>query len=304
MDRCPRMMSCLVLLVLAGGVAGQETVPSAPIAEAPAAAGTPAGGAPGFEIERFSWIGDVVAGCDVAPEECRRNVTVVNRFGSVRARFGGYEGRVEVFANVQQFAEEGPRLLIETREARTGVEVTVGYRNDAGELVTAPDPGHKKRADMVVYVPQGAPLSVSTDRDLIDARGLKSDVRARTVHGDLTARKIEGALDFETGSGDVLVLLESWNPERRHAFTSDSGDLSIYFGGEVNARIDVATSGLISTDFSMSVDCQADRKPIRRGDVLAGKGSSMVAISSVDGHVRLVRKPLARKARARPGTGG
>ncbi len=284
MNRRIRMTCCLVLLALATGVAGQET------GDSPPAAGTP-----DFEIERFSWTGSVAA---------ERGVAVVNRFGTVRARFGGYEGQVEVFANVQHFASEGPRLVVEIAESQTGVEVTVGYRNgETGEWVTVRDPGHKKRADMVVYVPRGAPLSASTDRDLIDARGLKSDVRARTVSGDVTARKIDGELDFGTASGDVLALLERWGSERQHAFASDSGDLSIYFGGEVNARIRVATSGRISTDFSLSVDYQADRRPIKRGETLVCKDLSTVAISSVDGHVRLVRKPLARKARVRPGTG-
>ncbi len=302
MNRCMPMTCCLVLMTLAAGVAGQETgSPEPPSEEAPPLAA----GTPGFEVERFSWVGNVVAGCDATLEQCKPDVTVVNRFGTIRARFGGYQGQVEVFANVQHFAQEGPRLVVETRETRTGVEVTVGYGNgETAELVTVRDPDHKKRADMVVYVPRGAPLSVSTDRDLIDVRSLKSDVRARTVSGDVTARKIDGALDFETGSGDVLVLLEGWDSASRHAFASGSGDLSIYFGGEVNARVRVATSGLISTDFSLSVDYQADRRPIKQGEALLGKGSSTVAISSAFGHVRLVRKPLARKALARPEAGG
>ncbi len=290
MNRRAQLASCLVLLALAAHATGQETGPSS---ARPSPFDTP-----GFEVERVSWTGNVAPG---------RGVTVVNHFGSIRARFGGYQGQVEVFANVQHFAGEGPRLVVRTRESQDGVEVTVGYVPDSAnadaELVTVPDPDHKKRADMVVYVPQGAPLSASTDHGLLDARGLESDVRARTVSGELTARKVDGELDFETGSGDVLVTLEKWDSARRHSFASASGDLSIVFGGEVNAVIRVATSGLISTDFSMKIDYQTDRRPIKRGEALAGKGSSAVEISSSDGHIRLIRRPLARKARVRPGTG-
>ncbi len=288
-----QMTCCLVLLLLAASASGQEPAPAAEI---------PAAGTPGFEIERFSWTGDVAAGCDAPAEECRRGVTVVNRFGTVRARFGGYEGKVEVFANVQNFAREDPRLAVEARETATGVEVTVGFRDDAGELVTTRESKHKKRADMVVWVPQGAALQVTTESDLIEARSLKSDLRARSTSGDVTVRKIDGELDLETGSGDVLALLEGWDSARRHAFASGSGDVSLYLGGEVNARVRIATSGLISTDFSMTVDYQADRRPIKQGEVLAGKGSSTVEVTSAGGHVRLVRKPLARKALAGPNT--
>ncbi len=291
-----QLVICLVLLAPAAHAPGQEALPSP--------AETSSFGTPGFEIERVSWIGNVAHG---------RGVTVVNRFGSVRARFGGYEGQVEVFANVQHFADEGSRLVVETRESQAGVEVTVGYvptgplrgdpTTEAGALVTVPDPDQKKRADLVVYVPRGAPLSASTGDGLIDARGLESDVHASTVSGELSARKIDGELDFETDSGDVLVILERWNSARQHSFTSDSGGLSIVFGGEVNTVIRVATSGLISTDFSMEIDYQSDRRPIKRGEALVGKGSSVVAISSADGHIRTSRRPLARKARVRPETG-
>ena len=251
-------------------------------------------GVPGFEIERFSWVGAVPTGGEVR---------VLNRFGDLRARFGGYEDRLEVFANVQQFADEGAPLEVEVRETAAGVVVEVGSRDgDAGGLVTTPDPGQRKRADMVVYVPRGVPLSASTQDGLFDARGLESDVRARTVGGRITARKMVGALDFATASGDLLVVLERWDRARRHSLASESGDLSVVLGGDVHAAIRVATSGRISTDVSMTIDYRADRRPIRRGEARLGKGSSSLSIVSADGDVRLARRPLARKARVRPGT--
>ncbi len=282
MMRRVRITSCVALPLLLAAYAAAEVSP-------------PTGGEEGFEIERVSWTGNTGEG----------SVTVINRFGDLRARFGGYEGLVEVFGNVQHFAAEGPRLEVETKESAAGVEVTVGYRiEETGEWVTARDPEHKKRADMVVYVARGVPLSVETDRGVIDVRSLKSDVRARSSEGGITARKVVGALDFATGGGDVLVLLEQWDSERRHSFATETGDLSIYFGGEADAAIRAATSGLLSTDISLEVDYQADRQPIKRAEGMLGKGSSEVAVSSRDGHVRLIRRPLARKARVRPRTGG
>jgi hypothetical protein len=272
----------LALLGLTAGAVGQEV-------------STPPFGVAGFEIERLSWVGSVAPG---------RGITVLNRFGDVRARFGGYEDRLELFANVQHFASEGARLVVQASETQTGIEVTVGYRTtEGGELVALPDPGHKKRADLVVYVPQRTPLSVSSDHGLVDVRGLESDVRARTASGGIIARKVDGELDFETGSGDVLVRLERWDSARDHSFASGSGDLSVVLAGEVDATISVATSGLISTDYSMDVDYQSDRRPLRRGEARIGEGSCLISISSTDGHVRLIRRPLARQAGAPPETG-
>ncbi len=253
----------------------------------------PAGGEEGFEIERVSWTGDAGDG----------GVTVINRFGDLRARFGGYEGKVEVFGNVQHFVAEGPRLVVESKETAAGVEVTIGFRGEGGELITVRDPEQRKRADMVLYVPQGAALSVETAGGLIDVRGLKSDVRARSHGGDISARKVVGALDFAAGGGDVLALLEQWDAKRRHSFATDTGDVSIYLAGEVNAKLHAATSGLLSTDVSLEVDYQADRRPIKRAGGMLGKGSSTVTVTSRDGHVRLIRRPLARKAMVRPEEG-
>ena len=275
--RLPWLMG-LALPFLAGPVTGQEAPPPF--------------GVPGFEIERVSRIASVAEGL---------GVTVVNRFGDVRARFGGYEGRAEVFANVQQFDDEGPRLLVETRKTPAGVEVSVGYRvSESGELVTAPDPGWKKRADMVVWVPRGAPLAVTTVDGLVDLRGLESDVRAVTAGGAIKARKMRGALDFRSGSGEVLVVLESWDGAREHSFASEAGDLSVVLGGEADTTIRVATSGLVSTDVSLGLDYRADRRPVRRAEALLGEGSGTVTISSGDGHVRLIRRPLAREALLEP----
>ena len=276
--RLPTLIG-LALLRLAAPAPGQET-PPAPF------------GVPGFEIERVTRV------ATVADE---LGVVVLNRFGDVRARFGGYEGRAEVFANVQQFADEGPRLAVEARETPAGVEVTVGYRaGEGGELVTTPEPGWRKRADMVVWVPRGSPLSVTTGDGVVDVRGLESDVRIATAGGAISARKVRGDLDFRSAGGDLLVVLETWDAARRHSFASDTGDLSVVLGGEADAAIRVATSGLISTDVSLRLDYQADRSPVRRAEALLGEGSGTVSISSGDGHVRLIRLPLARDARVEP----
>lgn len=253
----------------------------------------------GFEIERFSWVGTV----PVEAGQCDCNITVINRFGTVRARFGGYEGQVEVFANVQHFAEEEPRLTVETRESLAGVQVTVGYRDRDSEALVSVRNDQKKRADLVVWVPLGVPLSVSTDQGLIDMRGLRSDVQAQSDSGNITALKIQGNLNFNTFGGDILTLLEDWDRHYDHHFTTGSGEQKISFGGEVDTHVRVATSGLISTDFSMDVDYLADRQPVRKANVLIGKGSSTVTMSSASGHIRLVSIPLASKARVHPGTG-
>ena len=247
----------------------------------------------GFELERVSWLGEVDEG---------QHITVRNPFGDVRARFGGYAGQVELLANVQHFSDEGARLEVDTAVVPTGLVVTVGYRTSTGALALVRDAAEKKRVDLVIYVPQDVPLSVMTDAGLIDVRGLRSDVRGRSAGGAIRARGVDGTLDLATSTGDLVTLLETWYTARHHRLVTEHGPLSVVFGGEINAAIRASTSGLISTDFSMELDYQADRRPVRQGEVFEGKGSSSVMVRSTDGRVRLTRKPLAREARVQPPT--
>lgn len=288
-----RVRWVVVLLLLGGAVQVQ--------AEAKGNAGPDGGLSPdsGFEVERVSWIGEAAEG---------QTVTVHNRFGDLRARFGGYEGQVEVFGNVQQFADEGPRLIVETATSDRAIVVTVGYRDESGSLIETPAPEHKKRADLVVYVPKDVPLHAITADGLLDVRGLKSAVRASTSSGDITARKVDGTLHFESESGDVSVRLETWEQARHHSFSSARGDLSIYLAGDVTAQVDVSTRGLISTDYSMKIEFEAgappNRAPVKHGVAVVGKRASTVTIESLIGHIRLVRRPVASEALVRPGRDG
>ncbi len=243
----------------------------------------------GFEMERATWTGTLADG---------DAVTVINPFGDVRARFGGYEGKVEVLAILQQFAGEGPRLALDGKITETGAEVRVGARDaQSGEWITARDPGQKKRADLVVFVPLGAPLRISTDHGLVEVKGVKSDVRASTASGEMVVRGIAGDLDLESGSGEVLVTLETREAGRQQRIVSGSGDVTVYLSEDSNLTLGAATSGLLSTDFSMDVDYDAERLPVRRGEAVIGKGTHHVTIRSDSGHLRLVRRPVARKAR-------
>ncbi|MCP3959329.1 MAG: DUF4097 domain-containing protein [bacterium] len=251
-------------------------------------------GVPGFEVERVSWTGSVGDG----------EVVVVNRFGDVRGRFGGYEGEVEVFANVQQFESEGPRLEVETKETDAGVTVTVGYRDEkSGELVTTRDPAQKKRADMVVFVPKGAPVHVSTDQGKAQFKRLRSDVHATTVSGPISVREVQGHLNLTSGSGSILATLEPIDAKRAQSITTDSGDATIYVSEDASLTVRVATNGPLSTDYSMAIDYQDGRQPLKRGEAVVGKATEPMTLTTDSGHVRVVRRPSAHRARVQPKEG-
>ena len=125
-------------------------------------AGLAEGHARDFEIQSLDWRGSVESG---------QTIEVVNRFGDIRARFGGYEGEVEISATAQHFEDEGPRLGLRGTSSDTGLDISVGFENEEGQWVTERDPSHRKRIDIVVFVPLRGRLQVVTDHGLIEIQG-------------------------------------------------------------------------------------------------------------------------------------
>ncbi|MCP4902320.1 MAG: DUF4097 family beta strand repeat protein, partial [bacterium] len=216
-----------------------------------------------------------------------------------RARFGGYEGKVEVIAMVQDFATEEPPLMLETAESKLGAEVTVGYRTTAdSKLVTIRDQKQLKRADLVVFVPLGISLKATTDHGMVEVKGVKSNVHVTTNSGDVWIRGITGELDVSTVSGPVLAVFRERDAERDQSIVTETGDVTVSLNNDVNLKIVASTSGRISTDFSMKIDHKPGESRIKHGTTVIGKGAAALRLTSGNGHIHLIRRPLAREAKA------
>jgi hypothetical protein len=249
---------------------------------------------PGFEMERVGWLGAVRAG---------GTVTVRNPFGDVRARFGGYQGEVEVMAVLQHFAEEGARLTLEALESDDGVELVIGHRSQGGELVTTREPGQRKRADLVVFVPRGVKLEAVTDDGLLEARGLQGNVTGATRSGEIRVRAVEGVVELTTVSGPVLLALSDREVGAPQSVVSQSGDLTVYVSEDANLTIRVASDRPLGTDFTAALDHQAGRRPAATlATAVIGKGTDELRLESPGGIVRLLHRPAAGRARVRPGS--
>ena len=166
---------------------------------------------PKFEIQTLSWHGLAAEG---------ETVRIHNGFGDVRARFGGYDGEVEVLATAQHFDDEGPRLGLRATASESGPVVTVGFENADGWRLER-DPAQKKRIDLVVFIPAQARLDVLTDHGLIEIKGTKSPVTATSCAGGCVAggtrqfdHEVTAAPDIAVSDDPSAVLLDD-APRRR-----------------------------------------------------------------------------------------
>ena len=237
-----------------------------------------AGPAPAFE--QTSWQGRVAAG---------KTVSVINTFGNVRARFGGYDGLVEVRATMQQPQQDADRLELHAEHTPTGVTLRVRRPGEG--------PRGKRRADLVVFVPQGVALQIRTDEGLVDARGLRSSLEASTASGPIKVRSIDGELQLSSKSGSLLAFLEPRAAHAAQSLRSGNGAVTVSMNEDQDLTLHLEGNGLISTDFSMMLDYAVGRQPRKKARVVVGKGTTVMTLASRAGHIRVLRRPLARKAR-------
>jgi hypothetical protein len=211
-------------------------------------------------------------------------VRVVNLFGDVYSRFGGYENRVEILATSQRLEVELPELEVRFARGDDGLDITVGFAGEADEATETRD-----RIDLVVFVPKDAALDARTGDGLIDVKKLKSDVVASSRKGDLRINSVEGRVSAKTARGDITATLATGATTERQDLTTETGDIEVWLGEDADMNVSVATSGEISTDFSLEIEHRRFEEPSKHAVAVVGQGGPELTLRSKQGRVRLLR---------------
>jgi len=209
---------------------------------------------------------------------------VENPYGDVYARFGGYEDKVEILATLQHL-DPGPRLEVERDEVDSGLRVRVrpGSGEEGGSSAT------RNRVDLVVFVPQGARLDVETREGKIEAKGLRSDLVASSISGDIRIRGIEGHVQAKSARGRLSATLESGVTDRGQALSSETGEIEVHLWEDADLDVYIATSGEITTDFSIEIEHRRHEEPGKHATAKVGSGGPGLTLRSRRGDIRLLR---------------
>ena len=213
-----------------------------------------------------------------------QTVRVVNLFGDVYSRFGGYEHKVEILATGQRLEVELPELEVRFDHGDDGLDITVGFAGKADDATETRD-----RIDLVVFVPEGASLEARTGDGLIDVKKLKGDVVASSLKGDLRINSVEGRISAKTARGDITVTLATGTTTERQDLTTETGDIQVWLGEDADMSVSLATSGEISTDFSLQIEHRRFEEPSKHAVAVVGQGGSELTLRSKQGRVRLLR---------------
>jgi hypothetical protein len=219
-----------------------------------------------------------------------QTVRVVNPFGRVYARFGGYEERAEILATSQRLEAELPELEVRFAHGDEGLDISVCFAADAGETTETRD-----RVDLVVFVPQGVRLDARTREDLIDVKKLKGDVIASSLGGDLIVHSVAGRVSAKTARGSITATLATGATTEPQDLTTQTGDIEVWLWEDADLSVSLATSGEISTDFTLEVEHHRFEEPSKLATAVVGAGGPELTLRSKQGRVRLLRLQRSSK---------
>jgi hypothetical protein len=276
------------VLISAVATAGGQPPPSELLPATPA---TPGG------VENISWRGEI---------ENASRLEVYNRFGDVRLRFGGTGRMVEVTAAVQQLDPSGSRLEVTVDDTSDPATVSVVRNQPKG---SNPDGGEvdRSRADLVVLVPAGLAVVARGERGLVDCRGLESDVDLATVSGPIRVRSTSGRVTAHSDRGEIAAVLTAGVTEAPQSLETITGSIEVWVNDTAALDVTLATSGRLTSDFSMQVSHHDREEPDKVATVKVGAGGRHLELASRRGDLALRRlmaveelTPGAESTPARP----
>lgn len=233
-----------------------------------------------FRVDRFDWEGDA----DLA--RAVKRIVVRNDYGDVRARLAG-DGLIMVHAVIQRLGA-GPDIGVNVERHGEALSVTVvappGRRAVSEErpAKTAVD-----RADIVVYVPEGAMLEATSLRGIVEAKRIIGPVDAETMDGEIRV-DAAGPVRARSMGGSITVVLGAAAAAASIIETrTGTAWLSLAEGSDY--RLVVEPGGKVTSEIPLKEEGGAPR---RRYTALGGAALTPVVVRSDWGDVEIVqRKP-------------
>jgi hypothetical protein len=232
-----------------------------------------------FRIDRFDW--------EAEPDLARavKRIVVRNDYGDVRARSAG-DGPLLVHTVIQRLGS-GPDIGVNVERHGEALSVTV-VAPPGRQAVSEERPAKTAvdRADMVVYVPEGATLEATTLRGIVEARRLKGSVDAETLDGEIRV-EAAGAVRARSSGGSITAVLGDATTPSLIETRTGTAWVSLLEGSDY--RLIVEPGGNVTSQIPLKEESAAPR---RRLTALGGAAVTPVVVRSDWGDVEIVkRKP-------------
>lgn len=138
------------------------------------------------------------------------------------------------------------------RISSSSVELSATESDNTVEVETN---SWKKGINLVIRVPKGFDLDVSTVHGEVSVAGVSGTMEVSAVHGPLTFTDVSGSIICNTVHGDVVANFEKVTADEPMSFVTLHGNVDVTFPSSVKATSKMKSDrGEIFTDFEMTVE--------------------------------------------------
>jgi hypothetical protein len=222
-------------------------------------------------------------------------VVVDNPYGDVRLRFGGFAHALEINAVFQRPTAAAPIVLQPVDEPG---RYLIAPRLPAGAVVA-----EGQRLDIVVFVPIGHAASARTERGLIESHGVRGNVDLRSTSGDIKIRGTQGSVQAQTGAGSIEASFNTAPVSSHQHLATTTGNIVLAIDDRLDAELELATSSVFSTEFSLDVTPTPGQEPNKRAHTVVGEDKARIVVESRRGEIRLLRRSGFRPLDGKPAVG-
>ncbi len=229
----------------------------------------------------FNWSGPMIAG---------QTLQVKNVNGSVRAELAAVPN-VEVTAHKSARRSDVSTVRIEVVPTSDGVTICTVYPGDDGTCENGRghhsdrnDHDNDVTVDYVVKVPAGVKFSGHTVNGAMTVKGLRSDVNATNVNGNIKV-DTTGLVRANTVNGSIEAVMGSANWSDSLSFTTVNGSIDLTMPASTNADVQASTvSGNLQSDFQLTVNGTFEPRNMH---ARIGAGGKALKLSTVNGAITL-----------------
>ena len=212
-----------------------------------------------------------------------QTVAIDNAYGNVSIRFGGFEHQLESHA-VAQGPQSTAAIQFKQAAASDHTFQLSSVLPDGSASAEA------QRIDVSVLIPEGHAIRVHTVAGDVDVHGVHGNVTVRSDTGDIGLRGIRGAIDAETGDGEIQAWLASAPRGAVQRLATRTGAIQVGVDDKLDARIQMATSALFATEYSLRIVHRPGQEPNKMASAVIGEDRSSLSISSKRGQISLLRR--------------
>ncbi|MEJ2111576.1 MAG: DUF4097 family beta strand repeat-containing protein, partial [Acidobacteriota bacterium] len=215
----------------------------------------------------------------IYPVTPAKHIIINNILGDISV--SGYKGdQIKVIAR-----KKGP-----DSEAIKIIDKSFGPRVELFPVVSN-FKNNKTRVDFELKIPEsgeGISLELKSGSGKIEVADINGNLVVNSFRGNVKVENIKGNILAHSVSGDIDASIKKNGSERWMKFDSMSGNIKVTAPKDIDARIQMSTSGTLKSDFSIQ-----SRKNRYGGQFVRGKlgsGKQRIDISSVFGSVSLLKR--------------